>query len=37
MGIEMIGITGPRFDQEPRAVIDRVRRHLELRRRQLAR
>ena len=35
-GIEMIRITGERIDREPRAVISRLRLHLEQRRRELA-
>jgi very-short-patch-repair endonuclease len=35
IGIEMIRVTGPRLDREPRAVIERVAALLELRRREL--
>jgi very-short-patch-repair endonuclease len=35
VGIEMIRITGPRFDREPQEVIGRIHRHLEQRRREL--
>jgi hypothetical protein len=36
-GVEMIRITGPRLDREPRATVERVRAHLAQRRRQLGR
>jgi hypothetical protein len=36
-GVEMIRITGPRLDREPRATVERIRALLEQRRRQLAR
>lgn len=35
IGVEMTRVTGPRFDREPGAVIERVERLLEQRRRQL--
>lgn len=34
-GIEMIRVTGPRFDREPQEVIERIIRHLGQRRREL--
>lgn len=34
-GVEMIHVTGPRLDREPKAVVRRVAAHLEQRRRQL--
>jgi hypothetical protein len=36
-GVEMIRITGPRLDREPRAILARITAHLELRRHQLSR
>jgi len=36
VGVEMTRVTGPRFDREPEAVIERVALLLEQRRRQLA-
>jgi very-short-patch-repair endonuclease len=35
MGIEMIRVTGPRIDREPREVISRIATLLERRRRSL--
>ncbi len=35
-GVEMIRVTGPRLDREPRATIERVAGHLERRRRELS-
>jgi hypothetical protein len=35
IGVEMIRVTGPRLEREPRATIDRVATHLERRRREL--
>jgi hypothetical protein len=35
-GVEMIRITGPRFDAEPDEVLDRLRRHLERRKHELS-
>jgi Transcriptional regulator, AbiEi antitoxin len=34
-GVEMIRVTGPRLDREPKAIVARVAAHLELRRREL--
>jgi very-short-patch-repair endonuclease len=36
-GVEMIRVTGPRLDREPERVMERVRAHLEQRRRELSR
>jgi hypothetical protein len=36
-GVEMIRVTGPRLDREPKAIVARVAAHLEQRRRQLGR
>lgn len=36
-GVEMIRITGPRFDADPDEVVDRLRRHLAQRHRELSR
>lgn len=36
-GVEMIRVTGPRLDREPRTIIERVAAHLERRRRELYR